>query len=129
MTQTINEALDLAERWSHSFTQADVSAVMSLFAPDAVFLGTSSKTIVAGTEGIKKYFENSLLGSRRFVSMLTDIHVTALCDDVAVVTALNKMTITENNHSDDVVGRLSITARKREGQWKIAHFHRSAMPK
>jgi uncharacterized protein (TIGR02246 family) len=129
MTQTINDALDLAERWSSAFTQADVNAVMSLFAPDAVFLWTSSKTIVASTEGIKKYFENSLLGSRRYVSVLTDIHVTALSDDVAIVTALNKMTITENNHSDDVVGRLSIAARKREGQWKIAHFHRSAMPK
>jgi uncharacterized protein (TIGR02246 family) len=129
MTQTINEALDLAERWSHSFTQADVNAVISLFAPDAIFLGTSSKAIVNGTEGIRKYFENSLLGAKSYVSVLTDIHVTALSDDVAIVTALNKMTITENNRTDDVVGRLSIAARKREGQWKIAHFHRSALPK
>ena len=129
MTQTINEALDLAERWSRSFTQADVNAVISLFAPDAIFLGTSSKAIVNGTEGIRKYFENSLLGTKTYVSVLTDIHVTALSDDVAIVSALNKMTITENNRTDDVVGRLSIAARKREGQWKIAHFHRSAMPK
>ena len=129
MTQTINDALDLAERWSSAFTQADVNAVMSLFAPDAVFLGTSSKTIVASTEGIKKYFENSLLGSRRYVSVLTDIHVTALSDDVAIITALNTITITDNNNSDDVLGRLSIAARKREGEWKIEHFHRSAMPK
>ena len=128
MTQTINDALELAERWSSAFTQADVTAVMSLFAPDAVFLGTSSKTIVASTEGIKKYFENSLLGSRRYVSVLSDIHVSALSDDVAMITALNTITITDNNQSDDVLGRLSITARKREGEWKIAHFHRSAMP-
>ena len=128
MTQTINDALELAERWSSAFTQADVNAVMSLFAPDAVFLGTSSKTIVASTEGIKHYFENSLLGSRRYVSVLSDIHVSALSDDVAMITALNTITITDNNQSDDVLGRLSITARKREGEWKIAHFHRSAMP-
>ena len=128
MTQTINDALELAERWSSAFTQADVTAVMSLFAPDAVFLGTSSKTIVASTEGIKDYFENSLLGSRRYVSVLSDIHVSALSDDVAMITALNTITITDNNQSDDVLGRLSITARKREGEWKIAHFHRSAMP-
>ena len=128
MTQTINDALDLAERWSSAFTQADVNAVMSLFAPDAVFLGTSSKTIVASTEGIKDYFENSLLGSRRYVSVLSDIHVSALSDDVAMITALNTITITDNNQSDDVLGRLSIAARKYEGEWKIAHFHRSAMP-
>lgn len=128
MTQTINDALELAQRWSSAFSQADVNAVMSLFAPDAVFLGTTSKAIVAGTEGIKHYFDNSLLGSKRYVSVLTDIHVTTLSDDMAMVTALNTITITENDHSADVLGRLSIAARKYEGKWKIAHFHRSAMP-
>jgi len=128
MTQTINDALELAERWSTAFTQADVNSVVSLFAPDAVFLGTSSKTIVTGTEGIKKYFEHSLLGSKRYVSVLTDIHVTALSDNVAIIAALNKITSTENNHTEDLMGRLSIAASKREGLWKIEHFHRSALP-
>ena len=128
MTQTIDDALELAQRWSSAFSQADVNAVMSLFATDAVFLGTTSKTVVASTEGIKHYFDNSLLGSKRYVSVLTDIHVTTLSDDVAMVTALNTITITENDHSDDVLGRLSIAARKYEGEWKITHFHRSAMP-
>jgi uncharacterized protein (TIGR02246 family) len=128
MTQTINDARELAERWSSAFTQADMNALMALFAPDAVFFGTSSKAIVAGTDGIRNYFENSLLGSSRYVSVITDIHVTALGDDVAIIAALNKITITDNNHSDDLMGRLSIGARKREGLWKIEHFHRSALP-
>lgn len=128
MTQTINDARELAERWSSAFTQADMNALMALFAPDAVFFGTSSKAIVAGTDGIRNYFENSLLGSSRYVSVLTDIHVTALSDDVAIIAALNKITITDNNHSNDLMGRLSIAARKREGLWKIEHFHRSALP-
>jgi uncharacterized protein (TIGR02246 family) len=128
MTQTINDALELAERWSSAFTQADVNALMDLFAPDAVFLGTSSKTIVAGNDRIRNYFENSLLGSKSYVSVLTDIHVTALSDNVAIIAALNKITSTENNHTEDLMGRLSIAARKREGLWKIEHFHRSALP-
>ena len=98
MTQTINDARELAERWSSAFTQADMNALMALFAPNAVFFGTSSKAIVAGTDGIRNYFENSLLGSSRYVSVLTDIHVTALGDDVAIIAALNKITITDNNH-------------------------------
>jgi uncharacterized protein (TIGR02246 family) len=128
MTQTINDARELAERWSSAFTQGDVNALMALFAPDAVFFGTSSKTIVADTEGIRNYFESSLLGSKRYVSVLTDIHVTALSDNVAIIAALNKITSTENNHTEDLMGRLSIAARKREGLWKIEHFHRSALP-
>jgi len=128
MMQMMNDARELAERWSSAFTQADMNALMDLFAPDAVFFGTSSKAIVAGTDGIRNYFENSFLGSKRYVSVLTDIHVTALSDDVAIIAALNKITITENNHTDDLMGRLSIAARKREGLWKIEHFHRSALP-
>ena len=128
MTQTINDARELAERWSSAFNQGDVNALMALFAPDAVFFGTSSKTIVADTEGIRNYFESSLLGSKRYVSVLTDIHVTALSDNVAIIAALNKITSTENNHTEDLMGRLSIAARKREGLWKIEHFHRSALP-
>ena len=128
MTQTINDARELAERWSSAFTQADMNALMALFAPNAVFFGTSSKAIVAGTDGIRNYFENSLLGSSRYVSVLTDIHVTALGDDVAIIAALNKITITDNNHSDDLMGRLSIAARKREGLWKIEHCPRTALP-
>jgi ketosteroid isomerase-like protein len=62
------------------------------------------------------------------VSLLTDIHVTTLSNDVAIIAALNKITITENNHTDDLMGRLSIAARKRAGLWKIEHFHRSALP-
>ena len=71
MTQTINDARELAERWSSAFTQADMNALMALFAPNAVFFGTSSKAIVAGTDGIRNYFENSLLGCSRYVSVLT----------------------------------------------------------
>ena len=126
MTQTIKDARELVERWSSAFTQGDVNALMALFAPDAVFFGTSSKTIVADTEGIRNYFENSLLGSKRYVSVLTDIHVTILSNDAAIIAALNL--ISENNHSEDLMGRLSIAARKREGLWKIEHFHRSALP-
>ena len=128
MTQTTNDARELAERWSSAFTQADMNTLMDLFAPDAVIFGTSSTAIVAGTNGIRNYFENSLLGSKSYVSVLTDIHVTALSDDVAIIAALNKITVTENNHTDDLMGRLSIAARKREGLWKIEHFHRSALP-
>ena len=100
MMQTMNDARELAERWSSAFTQADMNALMDLFAPDAVFFGTSSTAIVAGTDGIRNYFENSLLGSKRYVSVLTDIHVTALSDNVAIITALNKITVTENNHTE-----------------------------
>ena len=128
MKQTTKEALDVVELWSSAFTQSDVDTVMSLFTPDAVFLGTSSKNIVTTTAGIRQYFENSLVGNKRYISELSDSVINELTDDVVVVTSFNKISIIENHHTDIALGRLSIVLRKNKGIWKIAHFHRSAMP-
>lgn len=128
MNQTTKDALEVVERWSSAFTQSDVDTVMSLFAHDAVFLGTSSKNIVTSTEGIRQYFENSLVGNKRYISELSNSVIDELSDDVVVITSLNKISIIENHRTDIASGRLSIVLRKNEGTWKIAHFHRSAMP-
>ena len=128
MNQTTKEALTIVELWSSAFTQSDVDTVMSLFAHDAVFLGTSSKNIVTSTEGIRQYFENSLVGNKRYISELSNRVIDKLSDDVVVITSLNKISIIENHRTDIASGRLSIVLRKNEGTWKIAHFHRSAMP-
>jgi len=128
MTDTLQEALDVVEQWSSAFTLSDTETVMSLFASDAVFIGTTSKTLVTGTEGIRHYFESNLTGAKRYVSVLTDTLADAVSEDVAIVTALNKITITDNNQTELAMGRLSIALRKHADGWKIVHFHRSAMP-
>lgn len=128
MTDTIKEALEVVESWSLAFTQSDTDKLMSLFAPDAVFIGTTSKGLVTGTDDIRHYFESNLVQTKRYVSELTSTLIDAVSDDVATVTALNKITITENDRTELALGRLSIVVKKRSGLWKIVHFHRSAMP-
>ena len=93
-----------------------------------MFLGTSSKNIVTTTAGIRQYFENSLVGNKRYISELSNSVIDELSDDVVVITSLNKISIIENHRTNIASGRLSIVLRKNEGTWKIAHFHRSAMP-
>ena len=69
------DAVQVVERWAKAFTEADVDTIVSLYASDAVFIGTSSKTIVTQPEDIKKYFQGALLGSRRFVATLVESSV------------------------------------------------------
>ncbi len=66
MTDTIKEALEVAESWSSAFTQSDTDKLMSLFAPDAVFIGTTNKAVVTGTDGIRHYFESNLVQTKRY---------------------------------------------------------------
>jgi ketosteroid isomerase-like protein len=68
------------------------------------------------------------VGNKRYISELSNSVIDELSDDVVVITSLNKISIIENHRTDIASGRLSIVLRKNEGTWKIAHFHRSAMP-
>ena len=122
------EAVQVVERWAKAFTEADVDTIVSLYASDAVFIGTSSKMIVTQPEDIKKYFQVALLGSRRFVATLVESDVTRVSETAFVVTALDKIVVSADGKSQDVFGRVTFVLAKRESSWKIVNFHRSAMP-
>ena len=122
------EAFQVVERWGKAFTEADVETIVGLYDSDAVFMGTGSKAIVTNTEGIRKYFQDGLLGNRRFVASIVDRSIVVLSDTVVVVTALDKLVVTGDGTTRDVFGRLTFVVVKRASGWKIVHFHRSAMP-
>jgi uncharacterized protein (TIGR02246 family) len=122
------EAFQVVERWGKAFTEADVDTIVGLYAPDAVFMGTGSKTIVVKPEEIRNYFQAALLGKRRFVATFVDSTVSALSDTAFVVTVLDKLAVTLDGKTQDVFGRVTFVVTKRESAWKIVHFHRSAMP-
>ena len=123
-----DDAVQVIERWAKAFTAADVETIVSLYAPDAVFMGTVSKTIVTTPEGIRKYFEVALLGKRRFVASFVQSSVTAVAETAFVITALDKLVVTTEGNTEEVFGRVTFVVAKRESNWKIISFHRSAMP-
>jgi uncharacterized protein (TIGR02246 family) len=122
------DAFQVVERWAKAFTEADVDTIVSLYASDAVFIGTGSKTIVTKPEDIKKYFQGALLGSRRFVATFVDSAVTAASETALVVTAMDKLAMTVDGKTTDVFGRVTFVVAKSDAGWKIVSFHRSAMP-
>ena len=123
-----DDAFQVVERWAKAFTEADVDTIVSLYAPDAVFLGTGSKTIVTEPADIKKYFQGALLGNRRFVATFVESNVTPVSETAFVITALDKLAVTADGKMQDVFGRVTFVVAKRESGWKIVSFHRSAMP-
>ena len=122
------DAFQVVERWAKAFTEADVDSIVSLYASDAVFIGTGSKTIVTKPEDIKKYFQGALLGSRRFVATFVESVVTAASETVVVVTAMDKLAMTADGKTTDLFGRVTFVLVKSDSGWKIVSFHRSAMP-
>ena len=122
------EALQVLDKWTKAFSDSDVDAIVKLHAPDALFLGTGSKTVVSETEGIRKYFENALLTRRPRGAPITDQAVMTLSDNVVLVTGLNASTGVTDGKPFSNPGRVTFVIAKRGSDWQIVHFHRSAMP-
>jgi len=122
------EALQVLEKWTQAFTDADVDSIVKLFAPDALFLGTSSKTVVTKPAGIRTYFEQALLRIKPPGANLGDHSVMVLSDTVVVVTGLDTITGVRDGTPFSANGRVTFVVAKRGSDWQIVHFHRSAMP-
>jgi uncharacterized protein (TIGR02246 family) len=122
------EALQVVEKWDKAFTDADVDGMVKLYAPDALFVGTSSKAVVAKPEGIRNYFEAALLNDRPRTAAFSDYAAVPLSDTAVVITGLDTITGMRDGKPLNARGRVTFVVAKRGSDWQIVHFHRSAMP-
>jgi uncharacterized protein (TIGR02246 family) len=122
------EVLQFVQKWAKAFNESDVEGIVALYAPDVLFMGTGSKTLVTQTADIRKYFENALLNNRPRGATLKDHAVMALSETAFIVTGLDAVTGVRDGKTYSNAGRVTFVIAKRGADWKIVHFHRSAMP-
>ena len=122
------DALQVVEKWAKAFTESDVDGIVKLYAPDALFLGTGSKTVVVKPEEIRKYFEQALLSNRPRGARLDSNSAMVISDTAVVVTGLDTVTGVRDGKPTSANGRVTFVVAKRGSDWQIVHFHRSAMP-
>jgi uncharacterized protein (TIGR02246 family) len=123
------DALQVVDRWAKAFTDSDVEGIVKLYAPDATFLGTGSKTVVVKPEEIRKYFEQALLSNRPRGAKLDSHSATEVSDTAVIVTGLDTVTGVRDGQPVSANGRVTFVLAKRGSGWKIVHFHRSSMPR
>jgi uncharacterized protein (TIGR02246 family) len=122
------EALAVVERWAQAFTASDVDAITALYAPEALFFGTGSKTLVTRPEDIRAYFERGLLTNRPRGATLGEHQVAVISDTVVVVTGMDTVTSVREGVPTRAIGRVSFVIAKQGDAWRIVHFHRSVVP-
>jgi uncharacterized protein (TIGR02246 family) len=123
-----DDALQIVEKWATAFRNSDVDAIVALYAPDAMFLGTGSRTVVRRTEEIRQYFERALLTDRPRGAVLESHSVMTVSDGAVVITGLDRTTAVRDGKTISSPGRVTFVVAKRGREWKIVHFHRSAVP-
>ena len=122
------DALQVIDSWAKAFTASDVDAIVKLYAPDALFMGTGSKAVVTKPEGIRTYFEAALLNNRPRGASLNSFESMVLADNAVLVTGLDTVTGVRDGTPTSASGRVTFVVAKRGADWQIVHFHRSAMP-
>ncbi len=123
-----NGALSAAQAWIDAINRNDLDAIVAIFAGDAHFFGTSTKTLVDSSDGIKKYFAAVYAKFAPLSVQLGEVSVSELSADSAVMTGYDQWQLTIDGQPTKGIGRLSIAVARRDGQWRIVSFHRSAMP-
>lgn len=122
------DALQVVQKWAAAFNASDVDAIVGLYAPDAMFLGTGSRTVVRTTAEIRDYFERALLTDRPRGAVLESHSIMATSDGTIVITGLDRTTAIRDGQTITSPGRVTFVIAKRGADWKIVHFHRSAVP-
>lgn len=118
------EANAVIDHWSATYSANDRDALVGLYAPDAILLGTTSPVISEGTEGIRKYFQD-LQGSGR-KNTIVERRTIVLSETSVVATGFyNFARATENDTPRP--SRFTMVIVKRDGQWVIAHHHSSPL--
>jgi uncharacterized protein (TIGR02246 family) len=118
----------LLANWIAAVNRCDVDAVMQLFAADAMFYGTSTKTLITNSKDIRQYFEQAFTQLQPLVMTVSDKKISFANNDVMLLACSDKWSVTLDDQQQVMFGRLVMTAAIKQGAWKIVSFHRAVMP-
>jgi uncharacterized protein (TIGR02246 family) len=117
------EANAVVDRFSAAYTSNDPEAVVNLYTPDAILLGTVSPVLSKGTEAIRKYFSRLKGSGNR--NVLRERHTIVLGDNAVVVTGFYEFIRMQDGKPVPGPSRFTMLITRSGGEWRIAHHHSS----
>ncbi|HSN41411.1 MAG TPA: SgcJ/EcaC family oxidoreductase [Burkholderiales bacterium] len=117
------DANAVIDRWSAAYTSNDPEAIVKIYAPDAILLGTVSPVISEGTEAIRKYF--SLVKGTGNKNVIQERRTIVVDENAVVVTGFYEFIRMKDGQSLPSPSRFTMLITRRDGEWHIAHHHSS----
>jgi uncharacterized protein (TIGR02246 family) len=113
--------------WADTLGKADPDAMVALYDPEAVLLGTTSPTLRQGPAAIREYFADVPEVKELKMTFEQPMHI-RIYGDTAINTGYYTVSYTENGEPKAVPLRYSFVYRKKDGIWKIVDHHSSTIP-
>ena len=115
------------QAWVDAFNSRDPKRIVALYAPAAVFWGTTAKTIATTPAQVWDYFKDA--GLRPATRVAIESSHLRLFGDVAVVSgAYTFADVTDGQRTNVRPARYSIVLQRIEGAWLIVDHHSSRVP-
>lgn len=112
--------------WAAAYDSRDPQKILALYAPDAVFWGTSSPTLRDTPALIGDYFKSSSSQPNARVE-LGEVKV-RVWDDTAASTGSYTFTDLRDGQTVRRPARFSFVFHKENGRWMIVDHHSSSVP-
>jgi uncharacterized protein (TIGR02246 family) len=122
------DAYRVVENWGKAFTASDVDAIVRLYAPDALMIGTLGKVVLTKPEEIRKYFEIALNTNKPRSASLNSSEALVVDDATVIISGLDTVTGVKDGQPVIGLGRVTFVVAKRGADWLIVHLHRSPLP-
>jgi uncharacterized protein (TIGR02246 family) len=113
----------VVDRFSAAYSANDPDAVVSVYAPNAILLGTISPIISEGTEAIRKYF--SMIKGSGNKNAIGERRTIVINDNAVLVTGFYEFTRMKDGIPTPSPARFTMLIAKTDGEWRIAHHHSS----
>ena len=125
------DALAVFDAFLAGMTEADVSRVTALFAPDALVWGTTMRDLATSPDDVRQYFSNlnSLKPNQRPAAAAGPFSTLILSDTAVLVSGMwGFERVVDGRAGVPSPARVSLVVAKRGDRWLIVQFHNSARP-
>jgi uncharacterized protein (TIGR02246 family) len=122
----VEDVGDATRAWAAAYNSRDPKQILALYAPDAVFWGTSSPTLRDTPESIAEYFSTAPSQPNGRVE-LGEFKV-RVWGETAASTGGYTFTDIRNGETIRRPARFSFMYRRTGGRWMIVDHHSSSVP-
>jgi uncharacterized protein (TIGR02246 family) len=123
---TTTDVVAATQSWINAFNRKNAKDIVALYAPDAVFFGTSSPVLRDKPELVWDYFKG--VGDLGDFSIAMGEHRVQVFGEMAINTGYYTRTTTVDGKPVQNPARFTFVYQKRGGRWMIVEHHSSALP-
>jgi uncharacterized protein (TIGR02246 family) len=113
----------VVDRWAAAFNSNDVDALVRLYAPDAILVGSTGLSLKEGSEAIRGYFARLAKSGDKVV--IGDRKIIALDDNISYATGFYEFSAVRDGEVRKSWAGFSMVLVKHGNDWLIAHHHSS----